>query len=44
MAILKALKYKPCLSFQACEKKLWNLLTQLTIYLPTKIGKKVANI
>ena len=29
MAILKALKYKPCLGFQACQKKLWNLLTLL---------------
>ena len=29
MAILKALKYKSWLGLQACQKKLWNLLTLL---------------
>ena len=42
--ILKTVKYKPCLSFQACQKEIveFSYSTQ-KIYWPTNLAKKAAN-
>ena len=41
---IKALKYKSCLSFRACQKKIIELTDSThTIYRPTNIAKKAAN-
>ena len=41
MSILKALRYKSCLSFRACQKKIVEFTDSThTIYLPTNIAKK----
>ena len=41
---IKALKYKSCLSFRACQKKIVELTDSThTIYWPTNIAKKAAD-
>ena len=41
---IKALKYKSCLSFRACQKKIVEFTDSThTIYWPTNIAKKAAN-
>ena len=41
---IKALKYKSCLSFHACQKKIVEFTDSThTIYWPTNIAKKAAN-
>ena len=41
---IKALKYKSCLSFRACQKKIIEFTDSThTIYWPTNIDKKIAN-
>ena len=41
---IKALKYKSCLSFPACQKKIVEFTDSThTIYWPTNIAKKAAN-
>ena len=41
---IKAIKYKSCLSFHACRKKIIELTDSThTIYWPTNIAKKAAN-
>ena len=41
---IKALKYKSCLGFPACEKKIVEFTDSThTIYRPTDIAKKAAN-